>query len=353
MLVTGMQMHQSTENTGFFKLSLQGPFWSFGSIGGEGVAQILRSVGCSPEEIKSLMGAQVPHKDGSFVIQPPEQTLLSMPKETRSKLYLELAKNRENIFQANPVLIDRSTLPGQLRALVPNPAPLCQMIDKLSYPRNGYTYFSDPEVLWRLMGGGEAEKESLLKFLTSIPTVSASLLIKPDTQIDQSIIYWALPMPGVRVSDLYPLFESQKALPQGGLIPISYLLPAIARNSLYATPLPFQGKGEHPVDCLSTALMFFAPDPDPRVSDPEFAFKFVRGHYYEISRPSLAGDLVLLLNDKGILVHAAVHLAGDIVYGKNGVSTSQPWVLMHEKDMVALFSALSPIKVYYMRWNDW
>lgn len=352
MLVWDMQIHQPTEYEGFIKLSPQGPFWNFGQVGEERVKEIFTSSGCSAEESKTLMASQVPQKDGSLVIQPPEPILISLSSDVRSRLYLELAKNRGNTFQANPVLIDPTKLAIQLRTIAPNPAPIREMIQKLSYPRNGYTYFSDPEMIWRLMGGGDKEKETLFSFLTTMHAVMVYISVKPDSEIDMPILYWALPMPGVRVKDLYPLFESQKSLSKGGSIPITYLLPEPARNSLYTTALISQG-GERSADCLSTALLFFSPEPDPRVSNPEFAFKFVREHYYEIARPSLAGDLVLLMNDQGILVHAAVHLAGDIVYSKNGMSTSQPWVLMHEKDMVGLFSALSPMRVYYMRWKDW
>ena len=352
MLVWDMQIHQPTEYVGFIKLSPKGPLWNFGQVSEDAVKEVLATSGCSPAEIKTLMAARVAQNDGAQVIQPPEELLVAISRDVRSKLYLELAKHRENAFQANPVLIDPRKLAEQLRGIASNPAPVREAIEKLSYPRNGYTYFSDPEVIWRLLGGGEQEKAKLLNFLTTIHAVMTSILVKPNTQIDMPIIYWALPMPGVRVKDLYPLFEAQKSMPKGGSIPITYLLPEPARNALYTTPL-IPGGGDRPSDCLSTALLFFSPEPDPRVSNPEFAFRFVREHYYEIARPSLAGDLVLLMNDKGILVHAAVHLAGDVVYSKNGMSTSQPWVLMREKEMVGLFSALSPMRVYYMRWKDW
>jgi hypothetical protein len=59
----------------------------------------------------------------------------------------------------------------------------------------------------------------------------------------------------------------------------------------------------------------------------------------------------MLVNSRNVLVHTGVHLAGDIVYSKNGANIGQPWVLMREKDMVGLFSALEPVNIRYMRWN--
>lgn len=352
MMVWDMDIHQPSEYTGFIKISAEGPSWNFGKNSEDRVRDILVAAGCSASEVQSLLASKNLEKDGSLVIRPPEKILTELGGEVRSKIYLELAKNKENVFQQNPYLVSTEKISTQLKKILPNAPDVEDLLRKLSYPRNGYTYFSDPELLLKKMGGGAKEKEVVLKLLTSLRCVMASILVKPNSSIDLPVIYWGYPMPGVRIKDLYPLFESQKLLAKGGSVPISFLLPEKARNLLYTTPLT-SGRDQPPANCLSTSLFFFASDPDPRVSDPLFASKFLQEHYYSIARPNLAGDLVLLLDGKGYVVHAAVHLAGDIVFSKNGVSASQPWVLMHEKDMVGLFSALEPMRVCYVRWNDW
>ena len=64
--------------------------------------------------------------------------------------------------------------------------------------------------------------------------------------------------------------------------------------------------------------------------------QYLANNYYEIGKPSLTGDLVLLVNSRNVLVHTGVHLAGDVVYSKNGANLGQPWVLMREKDMISV-----------------
>ncbi len=65
--------------------------------------------------------------------------------------------------------------------------------------------------------------------------------------------------------------------------------------------------------------------------------------------PGVPGDLVLLLDNQNKVIHSAVYIADDIVFTKNGINFAQPWVMMHEKDMVGHFSGLNPVRVAYFR----
>lgn len=85
------------------------------------------------------------------------------------------------------------------------------------------------------------------------------------------------------------------------------------------------------------------------MSDNGYASQFIQNNYYEVAKPGIAGDLVLLVNPSGQVVHSAVFLADDLVFTKNGINYAQPWILMHIKDMQGNFSALEPVKVAYFR----
>ena len=55
-------------------------------------------------------------------------------------------------------------------------------------------------------------------------------------------------------------------------------------------------------------------------------------------------------------MHAAVYIADDIVFTKNGFHCTQPWILMHLKDMVETYAARLPTGkqlnvLYYRRKN--
>jgi hypothetical protein len=85
------------------------------------------------------------------------------------------------------------------------------------------------------------------------------------------------------------------------------------------------------------------------MSDNDFASRYIQENYYQIAKPGIGGDLVILLDDNNRVLHSSVYIASDLVFTKNGINYAQPWVLMHEKDMVAHFSALDPVKVAYFR----
>jgi hypothetical protein len=350
MQVWDIKIQQPEDYIGFFKLSSDGPFWNFGAASEKTVEHTLSSSGCSAALVRQLLDSRVAPGNDDFVIRPPEKLLLSLDKKTRASLYLKLANNPQNFYQANPILVPGGNFTHLLHGQIQNPERIQGMYQRLCYDRNGYTYFSDPEVILRTLGQDPKEREAFLKFLTTIRAVMASILVKPDTEIDLPVMYWGLATPGLRIKDLYPLFEAQKSLPGGGAIPVSSLLPERARVSLYKTPLA-PSSGETLPDCHFAALSFFSSNPDPRFADTNFVAQYLANNYYEIGKPSLTGDLVLLVNSRNVLVHTGVHLAGDIVYSKNGANIGQPWVLMRQKDMIGLFCALETVNVRYMRWN--
>ena len=77
-----------------------------------------------------------------------------------------------------------------------------------------------------------------------------------------------------------------------------------------------------------------------------FAAEFITRNYYEIGKPSIEGDLVLLINAQNRVMHSSVYLADNIVFTKNGINFAQPWVTMRINDMVGYFSALEPGDVF-------
>ena len=343
-----IRVEQAMEFVSFDRTSNEGPFWNFGSLTAPAVQNVLMSSGLSSEDTGKLLLNQVKNPSGAFVIKPDESILLGLAPEVRSKLYLALSQNPSNRLQNAPYYIPKGDVTRLFDKKYDSNAKASALMKKLLYVRNGYTYFSDPEVILRHIQNPE-ERAKYLQSLTSQNAVLLKLLIKPDTDIDKPINYWALTTAGVRIKDLRPLFEAQQRLAEGGSISVLYLLPPMARERLFTTPLtPGVGNAKQP-DCHWTALNFFSEIPDDRMSDNDFASSFIAQNYYEIGKAGLQGDLVLLFNEKNRVIHSAVYLADDILFTKNGVNFAQPWILMHEKDMIGYFSALEPVKVAYFR----
>jgi len=343
-----IRLEQPQEYTGFESLENKPTLWHFGTLSPEQVANLMSQCGISPEEaVTMIQQFRVPSAPG-VVLQPDEKTLFSLSPEVRSRLYRELAKDPANRLQASPYLIpngDPSILFNDHHA---SDAEAVTQMKKLCYQRNGFTYFSDPEVVFAHLKT-EEEKREFKQALTGESVVLARLLIRKDEDIDKAINYWALSMPGVKIKDIRPLFEAEKSLPEGGSLSLLYLLPPLARQKLYTSPLPSEVSGQKMPDCHWTALNFFSANPDPRMADNEYASKYIQENYYQIAKPGVGGDLVLLLDDNNRVIHSSVYIASDLVFTKNGINYAQPWVLMREKDMIGHFSGVDPVKVAYFR----
>ncbi|MCE9587020.1 MAG: hypothetical protein K8R57_01745 [Verrucomicrobia bacterium] len=343
-----IRIEQPQEYAGFEKTTADGPFWSFGATTRQAVHDLLIGSGCTEEQSSSLLAKRMEGMGAIFILKPDFETVLNLPPEVRSKLYLQLARNPANRFQETPYFIPNGDVDKFFDTHHFSDEKAKGIMKRLLYQRNGFTYFSDPESVIKGLDSDQ-ERGDFLRSLTSQNAILARLLIRSDSDIDKPLNYWALSMPGVLLKDLKPLFESQKRLPHGGSLSLLYALPPIARDRLYTSPLPPSDGDPRIPDCHWTALNFFSLTPDPRMSDNGFASRFITDHYYEIAKPSTAGDLVLLLNSSGGVIHSAVYLADDVVFTKNGINYAQPWILMHERDLVGTFSAISPVKVAYFR----
>ena len=188
---------------------------------------------------------------------------------------------------------------------------------------------------------------AMARALSRQSAVFAGLVIKPDTDIDKLAAYWGN-IPNVRFTDIRPLMEALKALPEGGNLSLFYLLPKFARDRLYTFPLPPQA-GEPVMDCHWSTFNFSNDTPDNRFNDPTFAVNYIRKNYYQISAPSLYGDILLLMNDQNEIKHSAVYLADDLVFTKNGNNYRQPWMLMRIPDLLATYPATPAMRPIYMR----
>ncbi len=188
---------------------------------------------------------------------------------------------------------------------------------------------------------------AMAQALSRQSAVFAGLVIKPDTDIDKVATYWGS-MPNIRFTDIRPLMAALKALPEGGNLSLFYLLPKFARDRLYTFPLPAQS-GDPVMDCHWSTFNFSNDTPDNRFNDPNFAIEYIRKNYYQISAPSVYGDILLLMNDRNEIKHSAMFLADDLVFTKNGNNYRQPWMLMHIPDLLATYPATPAMKPIYMR----
>lgn len=343
-----IRLEQPLEYVGFDKTSTAGPFWTFGNLTLQTVRGLLLSSGCTEDQAASLLESRINGTGSIVVLNPDDKTLLSLSPETRSKLYLLLSQNPANRLQNSPYFIPDGNVEKALFRFSGAFDSVIPMVRKLVYKRNGYTYFSDPEIILRKLPSDQ-DRLDFLQALTGQNVVLVQLLIRPGSDIDKPLYYWAPTMPGVMFKDLVPLLKAMKRVPHGGAFSIIHLLPPMAREKLFTSLVPPKDRSVKELDCHWTALNFFYGNPDPRMSDNAFASRFIEENFYQIAAPCIPGDLVLLMNSSNEVLHSSVYMADDIVFTKNGVNYAQPWVFMRMKTMQGYFSALQPTSIVYFR----
>jgi len=113
-------------------------------------------------------------------------------------------------------------------------------------------------------------------------------------------------------------------------------------------PLASLGPSAVPQNCHWTSLNFFRDQPDDNLATVAGATKEIVENYYEIVAQPRLGDVLTFTEPSGGVIHSCVYIADDIVFTKNGVSMSTPWLLMSLADVSAYYtgSAEMQIRIY-------
>lgn len=320
--------------------------WAFSGMKLDAVKALFAKNGVAGEPFaEAFAPGNVSETSAGTELRPSEKFILSLGADSRRKLYLALAGLNANIYLDYPYIFPGDVVESIYNDQRLNPEDVA-LFKQLLYLNGGAHQLGD----YQFMLGKIPTKERRVAMARSMSRQSAVLVrlaIRPDTDIDKIAGYWGN-MPNVHFTDLRPLMESLKQLPEGGNVSLLYLLPKFARDRLYTFPLPPQA-GEPTMDCHWSTFNFSNETPDNRFNDPNFAVQYIRQNFFQIAEPSLYGDVVLLMNDKQEVKHSAVYLADDIVFTKNGNNYRQPWMLMRIPDLLATYPSTPPMRVIYMR----
>lgn len=320
--------------------------WRFNGRKPDAVRAILVQDGLSDAEAASLLAPACATADATgTAISPPGGFLEGLTPGKRTNLYGSLAALQVNTYLEFPYIFPGNKIDAVYADSRLQPEDVA-LLKKLVYRNGTATQLSDYEYLLSRIPTAE-RRTALTRVLSRQSAVLAALVIKPDTDIDKIAAYWGN-IPNVRFTDMRPLMEALKQLPEGGNLSLFYLLPKFARDRLYTFPLPPQ-PADPIMDCHWTTFNFSSDTPDNRFNDPGFAVEFIRRNYYQIAAPSIYGDILLLMNDRDEVKHSAVFLADDLVFTKNGNNYRQPWMLMHIPDLLATYPASPPMKAIFMR----
>jgi hypothetical protein len=306
--------------------------WHFAGYQRSQLADLFNACDLTPAQRAGLLDTNTwSDAINDIVVTPSDRLILELSEAARTKIYSVLAESVLNDFQYWPFTFrldgfdewfQRSGVSDATRALV----------RRLTYRRGQSLCFSDlPEVFAQIPT--VAERRRLFKTLSRNSTLLMKLQINPDTDTDDLYSYWAK---GGRAKDLKPLLESLTKVPGGITIDVAHLLPPFARKRLNSYPFPQADPSVAAPDCFWTALNFFNEPPDDRYRDDNVWKAELQANYTVVTQPTY-GDLIFLLRPDDSPLHAAVYVADDVVFTKNGGNYRQPWILMEWADLMARY----------------
>jgi hypothetical protein len=320
--------------------------WTFNGLNPDAVKALLAKDGLTAAQVAAACAPDCVREEKSgTLLKPSVDFLLSLDAATRAKLYTALAGRNISLYFDYPFIFPGDSIASLYADTRLNPDDL-NLLKQLLYANGDARQLSDYEMLMCRIPTVE-RRVAMAHSLSRQSAVFAGLRIRPDTDIDKLASYWGS-VPNVRITDIRPLMEALKALPEGGDLRLYYVMPKFARDRLYTYPLPPQ-PGDPIMDCHWTTFNFSSDTPDNRFNENDYAVQYIKKNYYQISAPSQYGDILLLLNDKNEVKHSAVFLADDLVFTKNGNNYRQPWMLMHIPDLLATYPATPAMKPVYMR----
>lgn len=325
------------------------PVWRFPGASADDVRSFLSGSGLSAADVDRIVSTATPMTGGSgTAVRPSLSTVESLAPEVRGRLYTQLAHAPANENQAMAFRFVGPSPEAWLASRTLDNATRA-MILPLIYRDGGALFFSDFEVV-RDRVTDAAQRVRLMRALLRHATVIVRLSVDSTEDIDRLAAYWGT---GGRRTDLWPLLESVAGAGSDRSIDITHLLPPFARNHLYRYPKLTTADLDLPLmaNCLWTALNFFREEPDDRFLDVSESLRTLRQDYYVVEQEFQLGDVIVWVDEDGNLFHAAVYLADDLVFSKNGTSPMAPWTIMSIPDVERFYATRSehPQRIYHRR----
>jgi hypothetical protein len=326
------------------------PRWVFPASTPADVARLLSAAGMQPSSIATVMETvAVDPPSAGVVLSPDRAFVIGLDPETRGKLYLRLGASDRNRAQEGAFRYFGTADEWLGENLSPATR---QLVDPLLYSSGGFMFFADLDLI-RAQIATPAELQRLVKRLLRQATVMANLHMDDVSRLGEISEYWGR---GGRRTDIRPLLESLAEKGRASSVDISHLLPTLARQHLYRYPKTTSADLAAPLlaNCYWTALNFFKDPPDPRFLDLDAAMESLKNDYFFIHDGLQLGDIVTFADKNGRLFHVAVHIADDLVFGKNGGSPLAPWSILPLEQLKGHYieQFLDGARVGYLRRKD-
>lgn len=317
--------------------------WFFGRVPKVQVKSLFRRAGLDAELLQALNREEIweTTSEGLWV-KPSNDTVLTMPPRARAMIYEVLSGYAENPRQRDVHVAgaDRLTEWTRDSGL---PRQCVDLFRQLAYSRDDTVIFADLEPVLALLPGSELDRK-FAGMVSRHDTLMAEVVVLPDSDTARLTAYWGV---GGRREVVGALVKSVRRFPGGGAIDVTRLLPPLPRRLVYTYP-QISGielsSANSKFNCCWTALNFFNASPDDRLADIETALRAIGTDYDPVGEPTRLGDLIVIKDEQGKLVHVAAYVADDIAFTKNGIDYTQPWILQRLPDMIGSYRVRYPAK---------
>ncbi|MBI5387200.1 MAG: hypothetical protein HZA90_21230 [Verrucomicrobia bacterium] len=320
--------------------------WQFDHCTEQQLIDLFTTNGLTAEQTRLLTNKDCWTATSSgWKVLPPREVVRSLGSSARQRINAELRKTPANGASAHAFRIPEEKF-GSWLAESGLDEDKRALVREMSYRQDDMVCFSDYEELE--LQCSPDERRCLAKAFSRAPALLMSLRVTPDSDIDALARYWG---GAGRGKSMRPFLESLTRVPGGASVSVSHFFPAFARLRLYTYPDPELDHMSVRQDCYWTGLNFSRETPDNRFMDEETVKRILLTEYTQVKTGWVFGDLILLLENGQIATHLCVYVADDVVFTKNGVATTTPWVLMKIPDVVALYRAETgnPIEVVGLR----
>lgn len=320
------------------------PRWYFAGFDTARLEQLWQEAALNETQLRSLRDSSIISATAEgLTVRPGDEVLRSLSPESRAVIYNTLARIPGNPLHNEPFRF-RAEMVDEWFEESGLDDEIVTRVRQLLYRRGNSLLFSDPHLILPLLPTA-AERVTLVKTLARKSTLLLKVRVGPDSDIEAMADYWST---GRRRKDVRPLLHSLTRHRGGMTIDVVHLLPRFARGLLYTYPAPDLPRDQSP-DCHWTSMNFFNDPPEPRFGDIAYLRQVLLSSYTVVTTPPVMGDLLLLTEPGGEVIHSCIYLADEIVFTKNGQSSSVPWTLTTLPDLQASYPAQPALEIRAFR----
>lgn len=322
--------------------------WRFPDLTREQVAELLRRVGLTEECSAGLLAAASDDLEVRGTrLMPEAEILRGLPATARAQLYQWLAQADPESLQADAFRFRGDSVDEWFRDSPLRPETI-ELVRPYVYLQGSFLRFADlPSVAPHLPD--RAELLRLVKTLGREKTMLVKLHVQRGDDLDGLVEYWGR---GRRRKDIRPILESLSHFRRGQVIDIVHLLPPFPRRLLFTYPTPLRGGQDNDLHCFWSAFNFFNDTADDRFQDLRTVGEVLQRDWRLVNGPPLLGDIAMFHQGLDVAYHAAVYLADDLLFSKNGSGPGRPWVVTRLEDLRHFYWRDSPLQVRLFRRND-